>query len=194
MTGGLRAPGIGSCWALYITVLSADLPCAAAARNAAVSDGSLAGRGAGMGVGVGVDVGAVTGAEAGDCTGAAAGFGASEGSGLDGRAPPPMSSSAVQGRSLITSSRLSENRSSSSPSNMWCTCPPIAGVTPRPVHDALLNAILFHPFEMLIPSIIWNLLCSRVSDSCIPELAPKRGGATRRTSYLSLAAALASLR
>ena len=177
MTGGLRAAGIGNCWALYITVLSADLPRVAAARNAAVSDGSLAGRGAGMGVGAGVDVGAATGAETGDCTGAAAGFGASEGLGLDGRAPPPMSSSAVHGRSSITSSRLSENRSSSSPPNMWCTCPPIAGVTPRPVHDALLNAILFHPFEILMTSIIWNFPSGSVLDSSFPELAPKRGGA-----------------
>ncbi len=60
VTGGLRAAGTGNCWALYITVLSGDLLCVAAARNAAVSDGSLAGRGVGVGaeVGVGADAGA----------------------------------------------------------------------------------------------------------------------------------------
>ena len=60
------------------------------------------------------------GVETGDCAGvgADAGLGASAGLRLDGRAPPPMSSSAVHGRSFITSSRLSENRSSSPSSNM----------------------------------------------------------------------------
>ena len=105
------------------------------------------------------------------------GLGRKCGIGLDGRAPPPMSSSAVHGRSSITSSRLSENRSSSPSSNMRCTCPPIAGINPRPVHDALLNAILFHPFEMLMTSIIWNFPSGSVLDSSFPELAPKRGGA-----------------
>ena len=124
--------------------------------------------------------------ETGDCAGvgADAGLGASVGSGLDGRAPPPMSSSAVHGRSSITSSRLSENRSSSPSSNMRCTCPPIAGINPRPVHDALLNAILFHPFEILMTSIIWNFPSGPVLDSCIPELAPKRGGAIRPSCLL----------
>lgn len=158
-----------------MTVLSADLPCVAAARNAAVSVGSLAGRGAGVGAEVGAGVGA--GVETGDCAGvgADAGLGASAGSGLDGRAPPPMSSSAVHGRSSITSSRLSENRLSSPSSNMRCTCPPIAGINPRPVHDALLNAILFHPFEIPMTSIIWNFPSGSVLDSCFPELAPKKG-------------------
>lgn len=87
VTGGLRAAGTGNCWALYITVLSADLPCVAAARNAAVSDGSLAGRGAGVGAEVGAGVGA--GVETGDCAGVGAGadLGASAGLGLDGASP-----------------------------------------------------------------------------------------------------------
>ena len=148
-----------------------------------------------LGAEVGAGVGA--GVETGDCAGVGAGadLGASAGLGLDGRAPPPpMSSSAVHGRSSITSSRLSENRSSSPSSNMRCTCPPIAGINPRPVHDALLNAILFHPFEIPMTSIIWNFPSCSVLDSCFPELAPKRGGAIQASAYLSPAAALASLR
>lgn len=57
----------------------------------------------------------------------------------------------------------------------------------------LLNAILFHPFEILMTSIIWNFPSGSVLDSCFPELAPKRG-AIQASAYLSPAAALASLR
>ena len=135
--------------------------------------------GAGSGRGRRSGCGRRRGRETADCAGVGADavLGASAGLGLDGRAPPPMSSSAVHGRSSITSSRLSENRSSSPSSNMRCTCPPIAGINPRPVHDALLNAILFHPFEILMTSIIWNFPSGSVLDSSFPELAPKRGGA-----------------
>lgn len=89
VTGGLRAAGTGNCWALYITVLSADLLRVAAARNAAVSDGSLAGRGAGVGAEVGAAL--TSGVETSDCAGvgADAGLGASAGLGLDGEPRRP---------------------------------------------------------------------------------------------------------
>ena len=105
--------------------------------------------GAGVGAEAGAGVGA--GVETGDCAGVGAdpGLGASAGFALVGRVPPPMSSSAVQGRSLITSSRLNANRSSSPSSNARFACLAAEAVTPRPLRDALLDPILSHPFEIL---------------------------------------------
>ena len=151
MTGG-SSSGSGAvyadcCGAAWRIVLSAVGHCAAAARSAAVSDGSLAGRGAGAALRVACTMGWVAKSSAGTDAGA----GVAEGAGfaLVGRAPPPMSSSAVQGRSLITSSRLNANRSSSPSSNACFACLAPETVPPRPLRDALLDPILFHPFEML---------------------------------------------
>ncbi len=67
-------------------------------------------------------------------------------------------------------------------------------INPRPVHDALLNAILFHPFgKILMTSIIWNFPSGSVLDSCFQNSRPK-GRAIQASAYLSPAAALASLR
>lgn len=128
-------------------MLSAVGRCAAAARNAAVSDGSLAGRGAGAALRVVCTMGRVPKSSAGTDAGA----GVAEGAGfaLVGRSLRRQMSSAVQGRSLITSSRLNANRSSSPSSNARFACLAPETVPPRQLRDALLDPILFHPFEML---------------------------------------------
>lgn len=124
------------------------------------------------------------GTDAGAGVVAGAGAAADVGFGPAERTPPPMSSSAVQGRSLITSSRLNANRSSSPSSNARFACLAAETKPPRPLRDALLDPILFHPFELSISSIIWNLLRGRVLDSCILELTPKRGEVTRPSCLL----------
>ena len=106
----------------------------------------LAGRGAGAALRFVCTMGRVAKSSAGTD----AGVGVAEGVGfaLVGRTPPPMSSSAVQGRSLITSSRLSAKRPSSPSSNACFACLAVGAVPPRPLRDALLDPILFHPFEI----------------------------------------------
>ncbi len=144
---GSGAAYVGCCGVAYAGALLGAWRCVAAARNAAVSDGSLAGRGAGAALRVVCTIGRVAKSSAGTDAGA----GVAEGTGfaLVGRTPPPTSSSAVQGRSLITSSRLNANRSSSPSSNARFACLAPETVPPRPLRDALLDPILFHPFEIL---------------------------------------------
>jgi len=137
----------------YAGALLGAWRCAAAARKAAVSDGSLVGRGAGAAWRGTCMMGRVAKSSAGTDAGvgvvAGAGAAADVGFGPAGRTPPPMSSSAVQGRSLITSSRLNANRLSSPSSNARFACLAAEAKPPRPLRDALLDPILSHPFEML---------------------------------------------
>lgn len=179
MTGG-SSSGSGAvyadcCGAAWRIVLSAVGRCAAAARNAAVSDGSLAGRGAGAALRVVCTMGRVAKSSAG--TDADAGVAEGAGFALVGRTPPPMSSSAVQGRSLITSSRLNANRSSSPSSNARFACPRqkrcLRGRCVMRCSTPSCSILSKYSHS----SIIWNLPCGRLSDSCIPELVPKREGA-----------------
>ena len=150
---GSGAACVGCCGVAYAGALLGAWRCAAAARNAAVSDGSLVGRGAGAAWRGACIMGRVAKSSAGHGAGAGgSGRGGSSGRrsfGPAGRTPPPMSSSAVQGRSLITSSRLSAKRPSSPSSNACFACLAPEAVPPRPLRDALLDPILSHPFEML---------------------------------------------
>ena len=104
------------------------------------------------------------------------------------RAPPPMSSSAVQGRSLITSSRLSAKRPSSPSSNACFACLAPEAVPPRPLRDALLDPILFHPFEMLAFIDYMELTLRPTLGFAHSRTRAQKGEGCRRADYLSPAA------